>query len=102
VTGASRKEVKAGASALYAAVKGLFAPDNAVKPLLLRASPAPIERIRGHWRYEIVLKFRAEDMDAVLPALWDVARGARGGRGATASPRRPAPELAPEPCPRRS
>lgn len=78
VTGASRKEVKAGASALYAAVKGLFAPDNAVKPLLLRASPAPIERIRGHWRYEIVLKFRAEDMDAVLPALWDVARGARG------------------------
>lgn len=76
VTGADPHEVKAGAASLYAALRALFDGKKVRKPLLFRASPAPMERIRGQWRYEIVLKFYEEDLAGTIPHMWRIQRGA--------------------------
>ena len=75
VTGKDRHAVKAGAASLYGALKALFAGEGAAEALMFRASPAPLERIRGVWRYEIVLKFHEEDLSRCIGPLWDVMRG---------------------------
>ena len=75
VTGEDRHAVKAGAAKLYGALRAMLAGEGFAKPLMFRASPAPLERIRGAWRYEIVLKFAEEDMEKCVGPLWDVLRG---------------------------
>ncbi|MFZ5975960.1 MAG: replication restart helicase PriA [Bacillota bacterium] len=74
VTGEDRHAVKTGAASLYGALQAAFSRDDAVKPLLFRASPAPLERIRGVWRYEIVLKFYEDDLAQCTPVLWETLR----------------------------
>ncbi len=72
ISGRSQSDVKRIAGLIHNKLKAMMRQDQSVKPLMYRAAPAMMEKIKNNWRYEIVIKYSDKDMDKMVSVLWRI------------------------------